>query len=269
MNQFVCSNKELYERNVGIIKQYTPDLYKLIYMRSVRISGYEERKPTKKRKKNSASNNVKLRESLIRSRSNVYELALCNSWTHFVTFTLSQDKLDRYNLNAAVSKISKWINNLNYRQSINIKYLIIPEPHKDDAWHFHCLMMGVPSSLLVPFLITDNIPIRIKGLIKDGHAIYNFPLYQEKFGWVTVEEIRDNERTAKYITKYITKELLASRIALNHHVFYASKGLQRAKTLYRAELRREFTADYENEYVRVKQFDNLEEPLQYFCDEEP
>ena len=31
--------------NIGYLKQYTETHYKLVHMRSVRISGYEERKP--------------------------------------------------------------------------------------------------------------------------------------------------------------------------------------------------------------------------------
>lgn len=268
MYNLACTKQGIYEYNIGILKRYTPTNFKLVNMRAVRIKGYEERNPIPVAKKNTAGNSVKLVESLSRSRSKVYELAICNPWEHFVTFTLDGNKLNRYDLNTAVHMVAKWINNLNYRQHINIQYLLIPEPHKDDAWHFHGLMMGIPPDMLNPFSITDKIPKRIKQLILDGHTIYNFPLYQEKFGWVTAEKVRDNENAAKYVTKYITKELMDSRIALNHHVFYASQGLQRSEIVYRAQLKQQFEADFENDYVRIKQFSTLEEPLQYFCDKE-
>ena len=267
MNNFTCRKEGLYEYNVGILKKYTSDEFKLIKMRAVRIAGYEERTPIAG-KKNTAGNTVKLRESLSRSQSKVYELALCNPWAHFATLTLNQNKQNRYNLDEAMRHLTKWINNLNYRQNIDIKYLLVPEPHKDNAWHFHGLFMGIPPNLLTPFSISDNISLKIKKLLQEGHEILDFPLYREKFGWVTVEPIRDKERAAKYVTKYITKELMESKIALNHHVFYASQGLMRSETIYRAQLRQEFEPDFKNDYVSIKHFGTLEEPLQYFCDKE-
>lgn len=268
MDEFSCTRSGLYERNVGILRKYAPTVYKLINLRAVRIAGYEERNPEIKGTKNTAGNTAKLRESLSRSRATIYELALCNPWEFFVTLTLNTDKQDRYNLDAAVKKLSKWLNNLKYRENLNIEYLIIPEPHKDNAWHFHGLMMGIPISMLKPFTENDNIPKNLRELIRAGHTIYDFPLYRDKFGWATVEKLRNNENAAKYITKYITKDLHESRVSLNHHLFYASQGLKRSEVIYRAQLRQHFKADYENDYVRVKQFDNVEEPLKYFFDDE-
>lgn len=264
MNDFAYSKNAIYEHNVGILKQYTPSCFKLINMRTVRIAGFEERDGNSTGKKNTAGNTSKLRESLSRSRSKVYELAFCNPWVHFVTLTLNGEKQNRYDLDVIVHRLTKWLNNLNFREQIGIRYLLIPEPHKDDAWHFHGLMMGIPEPFLKPFSLSDIIPKHIKNLLQDGRIIYNFPLYQEKFGWVTVEKIYNNESAAKYITKYITKELMESKIALNHHVYYASQGLQRAEIICRAQLQQSFDADFENDYVKVKQFDNMNEPLQYF-----
>lgn len=264
MNDFTRTQNGIYEYNIGILKQYTPNCFKLVGMRTVRIAGYEERNPKKQGKKNSAGNTSKLRESLSRSRSMVNELAKCNDWEHFVTLTLNGELHDRYNLDSSVRQLSKWLNNLNYRMSLNIKYLLVPEPHKDDAWHFHGLFSGIPPNLLVPFRIGDKIPLHIRKLILDNHEIYNFPLYQEKFGWVTAEAIRDKERTANYITKYITKELVQSKIALNHHVYYASQGLKRATVICRAQLEQEFEPDFKNDYVKIKQYDNADEPLELF-----
>lgn len=268
MNDFTCTQEGLYAYNVGILKQYTPSYYKLIEMRALRIVGYEERDPKQVSKKNTAGNTAKLRESLSRSKSKVYELAVCNQWEHFVTLTLNGKLHDRYNLDESVRQISKWFNNLNYRSSLNIRYLLVPEPHKDNAWHFHGLFSGIPPNLLEPFKLDDNIPTYIRELLLSGHEICNFPLYQDKFGWVTVEPIRDNVRAAKYITKYITKELLQSKISLNHHVYYASQGLNRASTILRAPLEQEFEPDFENDYVKIKQFDNANEPLKLFQKEE-
>ena len=79
------------ELNVGYLKQYTPNNFKLVHMNSVRSPGFEERnKPKQQRQSGNAAN--KLQNSLSRSRSAVLELALCNPWSYFVTLTLSPEK---------------------------------------------------------------------------------------------------------------------------------------------------------------------------------
>ncbi|HOG00993.1 MAG: hypothetical protein BWY35_02008 [Firmicutes bacterium ADurb.Bin248] len=264
MKGFVYKESDVYIQNAGILRRYCDTQYKLIHMRVLRRSGFIQIGESKRTAKGSAGNFDKLRESLSRSRKTVYELAICNEWSYFVTLTINAEKCERYDLNIYMKALSKWLNNLKCRKATNVQYLLIPEPHKNDAWHMHGLMNGIPSDQLEAFSIRDNIPERIKSLIRQGRPIYNWRPYYERFGWVTVEAIRNKERCAAYITKYITKDLLKSRIALNHHVYYSSLGLRRSEIIQYGELERGFEPDYKNDYVRVKYFDNAEEPLSYF-----
>ena len=263
------SKSSVYARNVGILKAYTDDEYRLIHMQTMRLAGFEERdKPHGKGKKGSAGNTTKLSQSLSRSRKNVLELAKCNPWEWFVTLTIDGSKHDRYDLKQYQKKLSKWINNRNSSRGCATKYLLIPEPHKDNAWHMHGLLQNIPLDELVPLTLQDNIPQHVKELIASGREIYNWPAYANAFGWVTLERIRDHDRCAAYLTKYITKELMESSIAMEHHTYYSSKGLQRARVIHQGEIRQNFEPDFENDYVRIKQFTTLEEPLKYFCDKE-
>lgn len=258
----------VYKQNMGLLKRYSEERYKLIYMKSLREKGYEEAGDSEKGKKGSAGNPFKLRESISRTKSRVYELALCNPWEYFITLTLSAKTHDRNDLISFKHELSKWINNYNYQKHVEVKYLLIPEPHKDGAWHMHGLIMGLPLEHLVEFKVTDNIPQKIKRMIKIGRTIYNWLPYARKFGWVTAEKVMNHQKCSAYITKYITKELMETRIALNDHVYYCSTGLNRAEVILKAEIRQMFEPDFKNDYIMVKSFDNIEEPLQYFCDEE-
>lgn len=253
-------------QNVGFLKRYKDGNYKLVHMRSVRIPGFEEREPPE-RKRQSGRDAPKLENSLARSRSAVWELALCNPWEWFVTLTLNPAKRDRYDLRTSYGQLSKFFNNYNSRTDAALKYLLIPEPHRDGAWHFHGLLSGLPPPHLRPFSLEDNIPARLKDMLRDGRQIFTWPAYAETFGFVTLERIRDPERCAAYMTKYITKELGKSSIELNHHLYYCSKGLHRVELLYKGEMLRSFAdPDFENDYVRIKRFSDVSEALSYFCD---
>lgn len=250
--------------NVGIVKQYAANYYKLTHLNSVRLAGFEPVGYEKATSVRGEVNSGKLANSLSRSRSRVFELALCNPWEFFCTLTIDQAKHDRYDLGATYKRLGKWFNNYNFRNGTSIRYLLIPEPHKDGAWHLHGLLMGIPLLHLTPFTLKDHIPRRIKDMLADGRTIYNWSAYADAFGFVTLEAIRNADACAVYMTKYITKELAQSSIELNHHVYYASQGLNRAVEICRGPMNREIVSpDFENEHVHIKHFNNPAEALSY------
>lgn len=253
------------ERNVAILKRFSDDVYKLINMKSCRIAGYEDSRPCKAVR--CTANEKKLHNNLSRAKASIYELALCNEWDFFVTLTLDASKVDRNCLHTTYRKISKWFNNYNSRYGCGLRYLLVPEPHKDGAWHFHGLMAGIPMEHLVPFSSRDYIPHRLKLMLDAGRTIYNWPAYASSFGYVTLDAVRDKKRCSAYMMKYITKELLSSSIDLNFHVYYCSRGLKRAENLYRGEMKRCIEEpDYQNEYVRSKWLSSLEDAIPYLTD---
>jgi len=64
------------KRNVGILKKLDDNNYKLIRLRTLRESGYEE--SAINNLKNSAGHKEKLSQSLSRTRTKIFELAICN-----------------------------------------------------------------------------------------------------------------------------------------------------------------------------------------------
>lgn len=249
------------------MKRYDDHTYKLVYMHTLRTSGFEEQDPSKV-KRSKGNEAEKLSESLSRTRSRIFELARCNPWEYFVTLTLDPGRNDRFDLHGTYKRLSKWFNNLS-RQGFSLSYLLVPEPHKDGAWHFHGLLFGLPLSNLTPFTLRDRIPKRLKDLIRAGHTLYNWPSYAKAFGFVCLEPVRDPDRISSYMTKYITKELGQSSIELNYHLYYSSKGLRRAEVIYRGPMTHRIeNPDFENEYLAIKQFSSPEEALPYFCDKE-
>ena len=259
------SRSSVYDQNHAILKVYNQNCNKVVLMRSCRLPGYEEQGATKG-KRNYAGYNAKLDASLSRTRSKIFELAMCNPWEYFVTLTLSSENGNRRDLRTFKRSLSKWLNNLNSRKGCSIKYLLIPEPHADGSWHMHGLFMGITENMLRPFSLQEHLPYRLLSMLKQGRQLFDWPAYAQKFGYVTCERIHDLEACAKYVTKYITKELGESAARLNEKLYLCSQGLERAKVACRGHIVHDFVPDFCNDYVATKVFPSFDEALSLFED---
>ncbi len=261
------SRDSVYQRSYATLKRYNDSCYKVVLMKSCRLPGFEESGMIKTGKRNSAGNTAKLEASISRTKSRVTELALCNPWEYFVTLTLDKEKYNRHDLATFKKHLSKFLNNLRFRYGWNIKYLLIPEQHKDGAWHMHGLFMGIPASELSLFSLHDHLPMKVLAMLGAGRKIMNWMRYAQSFGYVTCEPIRNLEATAKYITKYITKDLVSSQVGLNKKLYLCSQGLNRAETICRGHIVHDFKPDFCNDYVAIKTFKTGEDALALFADD--
>lgn len=133
--------------------------------------------------------------SASRTISTLYEIARANIWEYFVTFTFNRQKIDSSNYDLLSDKVSKWLNNIRSRYAPDLKYLLVPELHKDGVhYHFHALIAN-----------TGNIDFIDSGVKHNGNTIYNIGNW--KFGFTTASKVIDSARASSYITKYITKDL--------------------------------------------------------------
>ena len=185
-------------------------------------------------------NAEKTDNNLARAKSRIKELALCNDWSHFVTLTLNGDKIDRYDLDGYVKKLGVWIGNYNKKYDTKLKYLLIPEQHKDGAWHMHGLMYGLhPDSL-----------------VKNEHGYLDMPFYSDKFGYISLDPVKSPIKVAHYITKYVAKAINATAVKLCKHTFYSSQGLNGQEVVHEDITGKIPDNVYENDYVGVINFDN-------------
>lgn len=110
---------------------------------------------------------------------------------------------------------------------VDIRFLLVPEQHKDGSWHMHGLFSDI-SSLLISFKelsdLGENIPWK---LVKNGY--YNWQDYQKKFGFCSFGVIRNKVAAGFYITKYISKSLKESVVPVGLDLYYASRGMNRAQ----------------------------------------
>lgn len=178
----------------------------------------------------------KLRNNISRAKNKVFEYAKCNDWDYFATLTLDKAKRDRCDLQAYIRDLGRFIRN-ERRKGCDIKYLLIPEQHKDAAWHMHGYFSGIPVS-----------DVQI-----NSYGYYEWSRYAKRFGYCSLDKIKDKERCDNYITKYISKEMGGLAIEKNKKLYYTSRGLHTAEVIHQAYTSEKINKpDFENDFVQIK-----------------
>lgn len=155
-----------------------------------------------------------LEKSMSRTVSQIYEVSRANTWDYFITLTFNRKILDSSDYDLLSKKVGTWLKNLKARYAPDLKYLIVPELHKDGIhYHFHAVIAN-----------TGDIKFVDSGIKKKGHIIYNMPNW--KYGWSTASKVVDSNRVSSYITKYITKELCS--LSKNRNRYWCSQNCDRA-----------------------------------------
>lgn len=159
--------------------------------------------------------NEKYDSNLARRKRRIREYALCNDWQYFVTLTLAEGKQDRFDLALFYKRFGQWVGNYNKRYGTRLAYLIIPEQHKNGAWHAHGLFNNVADA----------------SVCRNEYGYLDIPSYRKRFGFISLSAVKDKNRTASYITKYVTKACQASDLDKGRNGFLASRGLQLSEKL--------------------------------------
>lgn len=242
------SNFEKYALELGETsrRMYNGDTYSIYrYGEQIKLVYFcyeHNRKSGRRKRKDEESLTTpeeRFQSSLSRAKARIYELAACNEFDFFCTFTLDGEKVDRYDLAAFRKSFAHFIRNENARRlgDNKIRYLVIPEQHKDGAWHMHGLLSGLSGQL-----------------VKNKHGYLDWPRYAERYGFFNCSEIRDRQATAGYMVKYITKDIAATTRAAGEHLYFASQGLKGREVIARGNrggLPEDLTFDYEGDYVKT------------------
>lgn len=199
------------------LPEYAPD----DFMDDDELREYVAKKVNEDKEKETARQKY---NSLTRAKKTIYELSKANKWELFVTFTVA-DKERRYDLEEVKKMVRTKIGHLRTRKKLTFGYLLIMEQHKDGAWHFHGLFNDIAG-----LTITNARSPKSGRLLKtkDGKQIYNVKDF-ESIGFTEATYVEDTVAVAKYVTKYITKEM--EWHYPNKRKYLCSKGLNRATVL--------------------------------------
>ena len=165
-----------------------------------------------------------IRQAIKRAKDKIYGYIMANEWEYWATQTFSSKAIDRFNLDEIVRRYNKRLKNLKQRKYPNLKWLIVPEQHKDGAWHLHAFMIGIPADKVV----------------YSGYDYFNKKkaFSRRIYNWVDMIDYGFNDylyigdcnplerfKMANYVMKYITKELAQKRF--NKKMYWCSRGLKK------------------------------------------
>lgn len=145
-----------------------------------------------------------------RTKQTIIDLSKNNNWEYFITITFDKEKIDRYNYDIITKKLSQKINNIKKSKCPNLSYIIVPELHKDGAFHFHGLFSNV-----------GDLKIIDSGKKSQNQTIFNLPDFN--LGFTSATKVVDTKKVSYYISKYITKELMNH--TFNKKRYWRSKDL--------------------------------------------
>lgn len=200
------------------IHQYREDIYKVVAFKGCR----DPDRVFVRDKDTEVHYDYKLNEAFCRAKSMVLQYALCNTWDYFFTGTLDKRKFNRWQLDKYQQSLSQFIRDKRKVYGTQIQFLLVPEQHKNGAWHIHGLLSGLPQSALRKFRYPEP-----KDLVNSSYL--NWPDYMRKFGFCSLGPITNPVATAFYITKYVSKELSRRGGDLGKHLYFHSRPLRKAE----------------------------------------
>ena len=187
------------EKPIESLKEYDPETgemaYKFVEGKTILCPFTGKYVPLviEKRKKN---NEIRS-DSIKRAIDKAFEIGLANDFRYFITLTLDETKIDRYDTKKIYKKLRDWLSNRVKRNQMD--YILFPEYHKlregetERAIHFHGLVNAKNLRLVNSGKTTKN-----------GQIIYNLDNW--KYGFSTAIELDGSPAVVSYVTKYITKD---------------------------------------------------------------
>lgn len=205
--------------------------------------GWAEKPQGAPREKGKKSEGDDLMRSARRARANLRRLALSNDFRYFVTLTLDGAKVDRYDPAAVVKKLNQWADNMVRRHGL--RYILVPELHKDGAFHFHGFLAG------------DGLKAVDSGVKWEGRTVYNLP--QWRLGFTTAQELYgDYHAAVGYCCKYVGKQ--EGQRPLGRWYYSGGALRQPEKVLCDLEYRDEAASGFEFEIPGAKMCINRYKP---------
>lgn len=226
--RIISKNPHLKYKEIYSYAKVYPDFVKIIkYKRSIIVDNFGTSSNGLANEENSEERDY-LEKSINRTKTKISDYVLCNNFSHFATFTFSPEKVkDRHDFVEMSSLLKNWLKteqqNHERNHGFKFKYLIVPERHKDGAWHFHALLENYQNAC-VDFYSSKNPFITVNEIKTAKRFAYRKYIVRYTLGRSEIAPIRDKTKMANYIKKYITKSLI---VEPNVKRFWSSRNLEK------------------------------------------
>lgn len=181
------------------------------------------------------------RKNLYKVKRKVVDYIRNNEFNLFWTLTFDP-KIYGYEDNMRFDEMRKFLKRMT-RKYGTFNYIAIPERHKSGAIHWHMISGGIEPELL------DS------GIKRKNVRVYNAPEW--KYGFSDVQKVRSKHKTANYISKYITKELMNNPARRNKKKYWSSKALKLPDTFaINEKVHIDAPAQFETEVCKIYEFDS-------------
>ncbi|MCT0061671.1 hypothetical protein EFK34_09955 [Lactococcus lactis subsp. lactis] len=180
-------------------------------------------------------------EQAYRIKRKIKYYCQANDFDLFWTLTLNDNKVNARNYEYSRKRLQAWLKYQREKYG-KFNFLFLPELHPSSGRiHFH----GVTGGLSPP-LVEARYPKSERLIKKNGIQIYNAENWHN--GFSTVSKIQDRQKSASYITKYITKELIEMPSAFYQPRYFVSRGLKQPEISY-DELSDNYFRDFKPSFV--------------------
>ena len=169
-----------------------------------KTSGYVPEKKTKE---------DYLNASRCRARRKIFDYCICNEFDIFITLTLDRDKIDRGDYSAVIKKLNTFLSNRVARRGL--KYIGVPEYHKNGGLHFHFAATSNAFKLVDSGTVSVDgrkKPIRVSTADRLGvpdekrHTVYNIADWTLGFS-TAIFTYGQRGALAHYLSKELCKDV--------------------------------------------------------------
>lgn len=213
---------------------------------SVMAEGQRPRKTKRKREKatpvnaeiQAAVEKERHAQSIARAKRNIEDIAQCNQWDWFATFTVAPDcrELAKYNGDTAGLCIKCLRSIKNKYKATDMKWLLVPEPpeasesKEENPLHVHGLLANVPPQAVHEWKIGEKgCPHSAKAIVMNGRKAAEIPAYSRKYGYNLLESITDLRKLLRYLLKSLDRAQEYRQ--KGQHLYYASRNVGRPQKL--------------------------------------
>lgn len=210
---------------------------------SVRVSVTPEynkpRKPRAKRAKPTAGDEAEEKErfaqSIVRAKRTIEDIALCNHWDWFATFTFDPNCPEIAECDGDYARLCvKFLQKTRTKyKAKNMKWLLIPEPPqnmlgKQVPLHLHGLIAGAPPEAIHEWSLDEkDCPLYAQFNLADGKKAAEFPEYRKLYGYNLLEVITNLKQLLRYLLKNLDNAQEYRK--KGQHLYYASRNVARPR----------------------------------------